>query len=69
MCKVNNWVKILKESSPDEISIWLRNLEFYDVVKSQELLEYLLADPDWESVQSQFMVKVDILVKVVIQNN
>ena len=69
MCKVNNWVKILKDSSPDEISIWLRNLEFYDVVKSQELLEYLLADPDWESVQSQFMVKVDILVKVVIQNN
>ena len=69
MCKVNNCVKILKDSSPDEISIWLRNLEFYDVVKSQELLEYLLADPDWESVQSQFMVKVDILVKVVIQNN
>ena len=69
MCEVNNWVKILKDSSPDEISIWLRNLEFYDVVKSQELLEYLLADPDWESVQSQFMVKVDILVKVVIQNN
>ena len=69
MCKVNNWVKILQDSSPDEISIWLRNLEFYDVVKSQELLEYLLADPDWESVQSQFMVKVDILVKVVIQNN
>ena len=58
MCKVNNWVKILKDSPPDEISIWLRNLEFYDVVKSQELLEYLLADPDWESVQSQFMVKV-----------
>ena len=69
MCKVYNWVKILQESSPDEISIWLRNLEFYDVVKSQELLEYLLADPDWKSVQSQFMVKVDILVKVVIQNN
>ena len=58
MCKVNNWVKILKDSSPDEISIWSQNLEFYNVVKSQELLEYLLADPDWESVQSQFMVKV-----------
>ena len=60
MCKVNNWVKILQDSSPDEISIWLRNLEFYDVVKSQELLEYLLAETDRESVQSQFMVKVDI---------